>query len=292
MFLQIIRPGVTLIKLLQLLFSILKQILIKPTSKNRGNMKKTALLLVICMATVLPGSALAIGVEFAAGGWYHGIDGDISYKNNDGFGDNLDVDTLGYAYELRPNMRLKIDMPLLFPNIYLGANMMRFSGSGVKNADFTFGDYTFNQDIGFNSEVVLDNYDACLYYGIPFIKTLTDDMINVDLGINIRVYDFSASVDQPDSGLATSESGVLPLPMLYAGAQFAPIERLSLEAELRGIAYDGNHLYSALGRAKVMIFGPVFGALGYKYEALSIHEDSLDVDLNIGGAFLEAGFEF
>jgi hypothetical protein len=40
--------------------------------------------------------------------------------------------------------RLKVDMPLILPNIYLMATPTKFDGKGSKSVDFNFGGINFN----------------------------------------------------------------------------------------------------------------------------------------------------
>jgi hypothetical protein len=80
--------------------------------------------------------------------------------------------------------------------------------------------------------------------------------------------------------------------MVFLAAQLRPIERLSLEAEGRGISYSGNEVYSLIGRIKFKIAGPLFAAGGYRYDKLKIDEQDVLADIEIGGPFLEAGFSF
>ena len=147
-------------------------------------------------------------------------------------------------------------MPLFFPNIYLMATPMEFNETGRKSGGFTFGDYNFDPG-PFDSKTCLDSYDIGLYYGIPLLKTATLKKLNIDIGINIRLIDFDVSIHQASSGLDESESGVLPVPMVFAAVQFTPIKKLSFEVEGRGISISGNDLFSLIGRVKVKIFGPV-----------------------------------
>ena len=256
-------------------------------------MKKWMLITVVIASMIsgLTGSASALGIEAAIGGWYQTPSGTLGYKALDS-GDILDIeDDLNYGDESRVAARVNIDMPLFFPNIYLMATPMEFNETGRKSGGFTFGDYNFDPG-PFDSKTCLDSYDIGLYYGIPLLKTATLKKLNVDIGINIRLIDFDVSIHQASSGLDESESGVLPVPMVFAAVQFRPVKKLSFEVEGRGISVSGNDLFSLIGRVKVKIFGPVFAAGGYRYEKLNIDEDDVDVELEVRGPFLEAGFSF
>jgi hypothetical protein len=43
------------------------------------------------------------------------------------------------------------------------ATLTKFDGKGSKSVNFNFGDVSFTQDVEFDSEVTLNNYDVALY---------------------------------------------------------------------------------------------------------------------------------
>lgn len=244
--------------------------------------------LFLIAAFIMPQTAFALGIEAAIGGWSQDPSGDISYK-----GQSLDVgNDLKYGSKTKAMGRVKIDMPLLIPNIYLMYTPMKFDGDGSKNVNFTFGNRTFSGNVPFSSSVKLDHYDLGLYYGIPFVNTATAKKLNVDAGLNIRVIDFNAEVKQPATGITESKGLTIPLPMVYVAAQFKPIKYFAAEAEARGIAYSSNHYYDLIGRLKVKPIDNVFVAGGYRYENIKIDQSSVKANLKFSGPFFEAGIEF
>ncbi len=257
-------------------------------------MTKTCVVAIIVSSAVILLFAVpagAIGLEVAIGGWRHSPSGTLGYDIQDD-GDILDLEQdLKYDAETRLSARASIDMPLFLPNIYLMATPLEFSATGKKTDGFKFGDIDFDPG-RFHSESVLNSLDVALYYGIPFLETVTLDMLGVDLGINLRIYDYDLRVDQESSGLDESESGVLPIPMVFLRVRLSPIEKLSVEVEGRGISFSDNDLYSLIGRVKVNIFGPLFAAGGYRYEKLEMDEEGVSVDAEFSGPFLEAGLSF
>ncbi len=245
---------------------------------------------ILCLALMsfTPSNASAMGIEAAVGIWMQEPSGDIGYK-----GASLSVENeLKYDTTSKVFGRVKIDMPLVFPNIYLMATPMKFDGNGSKNTNFTFGDKTFVGNVPFSSSLKLDHYDLALYYGIPFLKTATLGMFNVEVGLNARIIDGRAEINQPSTGITESESFTLPVPMIYLGAQFNPVKFLALEGEARGIAYSSNYYYDFIGRLKVQPFGPVFAAGGYRYEAVKIDNSDVKAKTTFKGPFLELGVAF
>lgn len=245
---------------------------------------------------MLPCAASAAGIEMAVGVWNQTPNGDISYKGTTAL-DQLSIkDNLKYRDENRVFGRIKIDTPLLFPNIYLMATPMEFSQTGSKNTTFQFGNVSIAPNVPFTSEIKLDHYDVGLFYGIPGLKPATAGILNVDLGVDARIIDFKARVSGQDalSGLTVSDSKsvVIPLPMLYLGFQVKPVTWLAVEGEARGLVYEKNHYYDLIGRLKLKPFGPLFAAAGYRYEKLKIDRDGVKADARFGGPFGEVGVEF
>ncbi len=255
-------------------------------------MKKMCWIVSLLILIVLPASSHAIGLEFAVGVWYQDPGGDLAYKGL-GVDDTLSLENdLKYDSEFRFTGRAKIDMPLMIPNIYLMATPMSFDGIGSKSTTFKFGDFNFTQDVDFYSKVDLSHYDIGFYYGLPFLGLATLKTLNVDVGLNFRIIDFAAEVRQDATGLSESEDVVVPLPMVYLAVQVKPGKRFSIEGELRGIMLGNNSYYSLVARLKAKIFGPVFAAAGYRYDAIDIDESDVKFDATIDGFFFEAGAEF
>jgi outer membrane protein len=261
-------------------------------------MKKLLMLisLVFLVTLVLPSQSFSMGIEAAVGVWEQSPQGELAFEEFSGL-DLLDLeDDLRYDDETRLFARLKIDMPAVIPNIYLMATPMEFDELGQKNVDFKFGDFVFRGNVPFNSELILDHFDVALYYGIPGLETATADLLNVEIGINIRVYDFEGTITGTDdvSGLIVEESEdfTVPVPMIYLGAQLKPIEKLAIEAEVRGLIIGDDKGYSLIGRLKYKVFGPLFLAGGYRYDKIDIEEDDFTLDIDFSGVFAEAGFVF
>jgi len=101
---------------------------------------------------------------------------------------------------------------------------MKWNETGSKDVGFSFGGENFQADVDFESELKLNHLDAALYYGIPGLQTATADVLNIDLGLNFRLLDFKAEIEQDDIDEKESESYFLPIPMLFAGMQIEPPE--------------------------------------------------------------------
>jgi outer membrane protein len=259
-----------------------------------GGMNRLRILLIlvpaISLLTTCPASGT--GLEAAVGVWNQDPRGYLSYNEQNPVTDRLSVENdLRYGNETKIFGRIKIETPFAFPNIYLMATPMSFEATGIKNTPFTFGATVFSATIPFTSKLTLDHYDVGLYYGLPFLKSATTGIVNIDLGVLARFIDFTAEVSQISAGTEAKRT-FLALPMVYAAAQVKPLSWIAAECELRGILYGHDHYYDIIGRAKIKPFGPVFLAAGYRYEKLKIDEEGIKAETNVGGPFGEAGVEF
>jgi outer membrane protein len=255
-------------------------------------MKKFFALYAFLFVLFSPAPLIALGVEFSLGVWHQKPSGDMSFDKTTN-ADDLDLeDDLGYDSKWRPVGRLKIDMPGLIPNLYLMYTPMKWSETGSKKVDFSFGGENFRADVDFDSELKLNHLDVALYYGIPGVRIATADIINIDLGLNFRLLDFRAKIEQDEIDEKESESFFLPIPMLFGGLQIEPLDWIALDLEGRAIVYSNNHFVSLIGKLKVMPFGPLFVAGGYRYDNIKIDYQDVDVDADFRGPFAEIGFAF
>ena len=256
-------------------------------------MRIRKMMFVFCLLAILPmlmpvsAAALPlIDMEAAVGGWGTSPSGSMAYK-----GESLDLeDDFNYDDETALTGRLKIDMPLVIPNIYLMATPLEYEGTGSYTADFDFGDETFSQTQDFDSRLTLDTYDVGLFYNVPLLETATLNRVSMEAGLNVRIIDAEAVVEQ--GSLYEKKSETLPIPMLYVGLGLYPVERFGLEAEARGVSYSDYELVSLIGRLKVDVFGPLFVSGGYRYDAYDVEEDDLVLDVDFSGPFLETGLKF
>ena len=252
-----------------------------------------AFLAIPMVACALPG----IEVEVAIGGWMQTPSGDLSYVSGvPGLDDTLDLETdLGLDDETRITGRAIVKLPIV-PNIYLAASPMEFEGKNTIDRDFTFGDQTYPAGAEITSKLTLNQYDIGLFYGIPLLKTATMDKLGIDFGINARIMDIKAEIAGQPVGstiVVHEEKKVnVPIPMVYLGIQFYPLESFGIEAEARGLSIGDNKIFSVIGRAKAKVFGPAFIAGGYRYDSIEIDEEDVVADISFSGPFLEAGLSF
>jgi outer membrane protein len=250
-------------------------------------------LMLIVWCIVVPG-AKAIGLELAIGGWQQSINGTLGYQPL-GNPDIIDLDSdLQFDDENNIFGRAKIDMPAFFPNIYLVGAPVEFEGSGSKSIAFKFGDVTFDVGAQLSSKITVNQYDVGFYYGLPFAKMGSAGMLNVDVGLNVRILDLDAKIAGLSGAIGAQESQsiTVPVPMLYLGVQIMPTDSFMIEAEGRGIAVGDNRLYGLIGRLRYQFAGPVFVAGGYRYDKIDVDEDGVVADIDFSGPFIELGLTF
>ncbi len=231
-----------------------------------------------------------IDAEVAIGGWSQSPSGDIGYMAVSA-DDKLDLEKdMGYDGDTKIIARAKLKLPII-PGIYIANTPMEFEGTGQKDIQFSFGDENFNGSVPFTSKLNMDHWDVALYYGIPFLNLATIGKLNIDLGINVRLMDIKAEIEQTNIGKVSKHVSV-PVPMAFVAVQVGPISKFSVEAEGRGVAYGDNQLISFIGRIKVHIFGPGYVAGGFRYDNLTIDESDVEIETTFSGPFLEAGLQF
>ncbi len=239
-------------------------------------------------AFFLSSKAAAFEIETAIGGTFLNPVGQISYN-----GISLDLkNDLKYEKVSTFTGRIKLDLPLVLPNIYITAMPLRFAETGSKNVSFQFGNQTFTAGVPFTSSLKLDHYDATLFYGIPFIETATAEKLKVQVGLNLRLIDFKAEINQTQTGLSESKSLVVPVPQAYLFLEIAPIEKIKISTDLKGIIYGDSRFYDASLLLKYQLLKFFFLGGGYKYENIRVAHNGVRTDFEFGGPALEIGFIF
>jgi outer membrane protein len=236
----------------------------------------------------------AFGVDVSVQGEQITPSGNLGYKAQ-GFPSNrLSLqDDLGFDKVNTMTARIRVEWPIpLIPSIYLQATPLKFSGSGARSASFQYGDRVFSAAVPYSTSLKLDHYDFGIFYGVPFLKTATNGILDVDWGINLRVVDYKAEVLQPTTGLSESKSQTVPVPMGYLGLRVSPIDPVTVYGELRGIGYADNRYVDLAAGAKVKVFMFAYVGAGYKYQNFKINYADVDSDLRFGGPYAEVGVSF
>ena len=251
--------------------------------------KKQRILPALCLAPLLGltpslASADVVGFEVGAGVWNQSPEGNLTYQ-----GTLLDVvDDLGIGSESGAFFYAVLEHPIpVIPNIKVQKNSMEFSGTSTLTKDIVFGGttYTISEDI--SSDIDLSHYDITLYY------ELLDNWVNLDLGINVKVFDGEATIRSATQGTTTTDLS-FPIPLLYARGQFdLPFTGWQLEAIGQYVSYDGSHLSDFSGSINYTFAFGLGVKAGYRVIDLKIDDvDDITSDISIDGAFGTVFFDF
>ncbi len=255
-------------------------------------MKKLLFISSLLVFLTIPAVSFAIPLidfEASIGGWMQSPAGELSYGDDVTQDDIIDLtDELNYDTKTNVVVRAKAKLPVI-PGVYLIAAPMEFDGDALEGSSFEFGGEDFAANESLYSKVTLNQYDVGLYYGLPLLNLATMGKLNIDLGLNARIMDFGAEIKGSSSGIE-SKNIQLPIPMIFLSAQLEPMEKFAVEAELRGVQFQGNSIISFIGRLKLKVFGPAYGAAGFRYDSIKIDEESVLVETSFSGPFLELGF--
>jgi outer membrane protein len=264
-------------------------------------MKKISILSAVLS---VPFFANALELEFSVGPIQQKPSGYVSYKaQNDT--DKIDVKSdANLGDKTNPWVKLKLEHPIpLIPNIKLSYMPMKFSGSGVLIRDIKWGDYTYKANADYNLSVKLDRLDTTLYYNLPFIKTVTAGVLDVEFGLNVRTLFFDGKLNGTDktTGQKVSESKsiTIPVPMGHLATEIKPVPYFSVLGTINYIGYNKNtyYDYTLSGRLYAGSLLPLgklkpFLEAGYREEKLKIDESSVKTDLKVKGGYALVGLQF
>ncbi|TCK06535.1 TIGR04219 family outer membrane beta-barrel protein [Phorcysia thermohydrogeniphila] len=257
-------------------------------------MKKLILAATTLLATTT--SATAITISAGIGGWNQNPSGWIEYRENGLITTETHVDVesdLHISDKTKASGWFLIEGIPILPDIRVQYTPMKFSGRGIVSKEFSFGNITVRANDLVESELEANQIDVTLYYGVPFLGTLTAGKLNLNAGINVKVIDGYAKVRDLTRGIEESKSATIPVPMLHLAGSIKPIDSISFEFSGNWIGYSGSQFYETVGELKVFPAKHLFIGTGYRYQRLKI-DDISDVssDLKIKGFFAEAGFLF
>lgn len=254
-------------------------------------MKLYKILCGLVLVILIPTQGLSLGFEFAITAWKPSLAGEVSYDALT----EADILELDDVFDLdepwRLSGRLKLDIPF-FPNLYLMATPMEFSGPGVLPFSLNFGDTTFSPGVELDAFLTLNIYDVGLYYTIPFLGIATAGILNCEVGLDARMIDLKAQIEEVSTGLDESEDFTVAFPLLYGAVQIYPVKHLALEVEARGVSYGDNRIFSLISRLKIRPIGPVFIAGGYRDETILFDYKGIEMDMRCTGPFAEAGLQW
>ena len=240
-------------------------------------MKKIVALTLLCSTITF---ADVIGGEISLGYLNNKPSGTFNYK-----GDTNDVEeTFGWKSESSFVAKAYIEHPVIFiPNIRASYTSLSHFGNGTKN--FVFGGVNYSGAIStkFDADII----DATLYYEI------LDNWLNLDVGINAKYIDASASVKSNNTNKNSADISFV-LPTLYLKARLdIPMSDFSFQAEGDIITYSKNRLYDLTLSARYTFalgFGIEAGIKKLKFKIDDIDDVTADIDFT--GLYAAAVWDF
>ena len=236
-------------------------------------MNKKAIAMLFSMSLAAPlASADTLGLEIGGGYWIPDVDGDV--VSGVDVDSELDIEDIGSAYVYA---QFEHPMPII-PNLRVARTHVDKEGTGRLNTNFTFEGTAFTAGQVTLNKVDFSNTDITLYYD------LWDIGGDFDIGLTARWFEGEVDID------GTVEAAEIVLPMVYANARIdLPFTGTYLGAQLNAASYSGDSITDSelkIGWQKKNFILPEFGVeLGYRNLSLDV-EESLDIDLDLSGAFL------
>jgi outer membrane protein len=156
---------------------------------------------------------------------------------------------LGAGNDVIAKLDISHAIPIL-PNIYYHHLPVEVTGSNG----------------GHNAEIKIQQEDIGLYYHLPFLGTVTNDILDAKWGLNARLMSFSASSDL--AGTATSFNA--PLPMVYLGLDFKPIHLLAIAAEIKTLPLGDSNLTEWSAELRVKPLPLLYIGAGFSHYVIKI----------------------
>lgn len=252
-------------------------------------MMRKLLLLIIGLAFVNPAFADFVGARLSGGFFKYSVNGTLrddpsasntfDVKSDLGWKD--DKDFMGYLYIEHP-------IPIL-PNFRLGTTSLKLGGTGTVTSTYTYNGKTFSQTDTVESSLNLSHTELALYYEV------IDTVVDLDLGLNFKFFDGSATLVDKTSSVTASTSYKQTVPMLY-GAVTIPIPGTGFKVagDLSTVKYKDSTFTDYMVRVRYETSFMLGVELGYR----SLHIDYQDTgaheyaNLDMKGPYLAAYLSF
>jgi len=245
-------------------------------------MKKLIFLLGILASNLA--MADAVGLRLSGGVFDYSVSGTlrdgpdtIDVKSTLGFKD--DSDTQAYVYIEHP-------VPIL-PNIRLGTTSLKLDGTGNTGAGFTFNGTVFPGATPITSSFDMSHTEIALYY------ELIDTGFDLDLGINVKLFDGEVSLITAGQSAIDKYDGTVP--MLYAAVNIPlPLTGLSIAGDISTISSGDADFTDYFVRLRYQTDFALGVELGYRSISLD-YEDSAANELakiDVDGPYLNVNLFF
>ena len=235
---------------------------------------RKALTFLAALSVIGPASADFVGLNIGANHWTPDLSG--SFNSN-----NQQAINLSNSDHSSTSLTISLEHPVpVLPNIkYSGYDLDTTSSANVTNT--TFNGNTYNGTISTNLD--LSHNDIVLYY------ELLDNWINLDLGIDLKMFDGKVAVNN-DPAITVDET----IPMIYLSARFdLPLTGFYVGANIQQLSIGDNSAEDStlmVGYESKVGLGIEGGIKTFSLEL----DDASDLNTNLeyDGLFLNGYFHF
>ncbi|MDX1677777.1 TIGR04219 family outer membrane beta-barrel protein [Arsukibacterium sp.] len=225
-----------------------------------------------------------LGVYVGGDGWRADVTGS--------FGTSEPAPVFNFNSKTQGSYYIALEHPVpVLPNIRLAHNQLDANGITIIDGQFSFAGETFVVNTTVANQVDLTNTDIVLYYEI-----LDNSVVALDLGVNAKHLDGSASVtEQAQNGLQAEQSVSQWIPLAYLSSKIGlPLTGLDIFAQGSYIGWSDSRMYDVQAGIGYEIVDSLAVDIRIKvgYRAVNLRLDDLDSlysNLDFKGAF--AGVE-
>jgi len=191
---------------------------------------------------------------------------------------------LGLSDEWYPQGYAAIEHPVpLLPNLKLQYTELSQTAKGSLGEEFDG-----VPDGAVDTDLDLTHSDVILYYEV------LDNVVSIDVGVNLRIFDGELVVTQRGVGGRTSRTDIDEVvPMLYVAPSVSlPFTGWSIGGEVSAIKYSDNRLVDVSARIRYEM--SVLGIeAGWRQMDVKLDDiDDLDADVKVAGPYLGLVLDF
>ena len=250
------------------------------TNKTNKTSKWMAAACLVAFSTVAAADTIA-GLYAGAGLWRAGPGGNLGAVA-------ADVDSLGLSSETNSYVYIALEHPIpALPNVKLQHTNLRTGGEGTLSEEFRLEDVEFSAGESVSSDLDLTHTDIVMYY------ELLDNVVSLDLGGTLRVFNGHASVASRSRTLHESVDIDLALPMAYGRALVELPGGFALNAQANFIGYSDNSLQDLSAHVAYAYDSTVDVGVevGYRRLALELDDDAR-TDVSLSGPYVTVSVHF
>lgn len=191
---------------------------------------RTVLASLIAASVSSTAQADFVGLNIGTNHWMPDLSGSFSSDNNGSI--KLD-DDLGFSDQTSTSLNISFEHPIPgLPNVKYSGYDLNSSSSSNLGSPITFDGTNYSGNV--SSTLDLSHNDIVLYY------ELLDNWINLDLGLDLKMFDGKVSISDNSSPTSTIDVDET-IPMLYLSARFdLPITGFYIGANIQQLSIGDN----------------------------------------------------